>query len=227
MLLASGARSCNSKSGTQSFAAQKLRDHSALNCLPRCSPTAPRISWSSTSSTTGNIVSKLPSSSFYKFTGTTFNRYTQVVSKRDVAYARTIRLCPVIFQAYVPKRVELRITVVGQKVFAAEIHSQHSNHTRHDWRRYDRYKTPYFPHDLPRDLQQRCIQLVETARSLLWRHRHGSHARRTLRVPRNQSQRPIPLDRKDDRAADQRRDLRPSDFSDGGINQHRTTRICK
>jgi predicted ATP-grasp superfamily ATP-dependent carboligase len=109
----------------------------------------------------GNIVSKLPSSSLYRFTGTTFNRYTQVVSKRDVAYARSIRLCPVIFQAYVEKRVELRITVVGGQVFAAEIHSQHSNHTRHDWRRYDRYQTPYLPHELPRHLQQLCIQLVE------------------------------------------------------------------
>jgi glutathione synthase/RimK-type ligase-like ATP-grasp enzyme len=109
----------------------------------------------------GNIVSKLPSSSFYKFTGATFNRYTQLVSKRDVAYARTIRLCPVIFQAYVPKRVELRITVVGREVFAAEIHSQHSNHTRHDWRRYDRYQTPYFPHELPKEQQQLCVQLVE------------------------------------------------------------------
>lgn len=109
----------------------------------------------------GNIVSKLPSSSFYMFTGKTFNRYTQVVSKRDVAYARAIRFSPVIFQAYVPKRVELRITVVGREVFAAEIHSQHSNHTRHDWRRYDRYETPYFPHELPGDLQQLCIQLVE------------------------------------------------------------------
>jgi glutathione synthase/RimK-type ligase-like ATP-grasp enzyme len=109
----------------------------------------------------GNIVSKVSSSSFYKYTGKTFNRYTQVVSKRDVAYAQTVRFCPVIFQAYVPKRVELRITVVGESVFACEIHSQHSNHTRHDWRRYDRYGTPYFPHELPRCQQKLCIQLVQ------------------------------------------------------------------
>jgi hypothetical protein len=109
----------------------------------------------------GHVISKLASSSFYRFTAETFNRYTHIVSKRDVAYARTIRFCPVIFQAYVPKRVELRITVVGHEVFAAEIHSQHSNHTRHDWRRYDWYQTPYGIHELPRDLQQRCIELVE------------------------------------------------------------------
>ena len=66
-----------------------------------------------------------------------------------------------IFQAYVPKRVELRITVVGQQVFAAEIHSQHTHHTRHDWRRYDLDETPHFPHALPPDVAQRCLRLVQ------------------------------------------------------------------
>jgi hypothetical protein len=109
----------------------------------------------------GNIVSKLLSPACYKFMGKRFSRYTHVVSKRDVAYWRTVRFCPVIFQAYVPKKVELRITVVGKEVFAAEIHSQHSNHTRYDWRRYDQYGTPHFVHELPDELRRRCIQLVE------------------------------------------------------------------
>lgn len=110
----------------------------------------------------GNIVSKLVGTSFQNVVGKTFCRYTEVVSKRDVGYAYAVRYCPVIFQAYIPKRLELRITVVGQKVFAAEIHSQQTNHTRHDWRRYDHQKTPYFPHDLPSEVELLCVQLVET-----------------------------------------------------------------
>jgi glutathione synthase/RimK-type ligase-like ATP-grasp enzyme len=109
----------------------------------------------------GNIVSKLPSVTFQRFGGSTFARYTQVVSKRDVGYATALRFCPVIFQAYVPKLFELRITVVGKQVFAAEIHSQQANHTRHDWRRYDNYKTPHLPHQLPCSMEQRCVHLVE------------------------------------------------------------------
>jgi len=109
----------------------------------------------------GNIVNKLVGTSFHRFAGNIFCRYTEVVSNRDVGYAHSVRYCPVIFQAYVPKRVELRITVVGKEVFAAEIHSQESNHTRHDWRRYDHYKTLYFPHELPLEVEQRCLQLVE------------------------------------------------------------------
>ena len=63
-------------------------------------------------------------------------------SKRDVGYAASLEYCPMILQAYVPKQPELRITVVGRQVFAAEIHSQQTHHTRHDWRRYDLSNTP-------------------------------------------------------------------------------------
>ena len=88
-------------------------------------------------------------------------RYTEIVSRRDVGYTDSVRYVPVLFQAYVPKRVELRVTVVGQQVFAAEIHSQASHRTRHDWRRYDFFKTIYLPHELPREVERRCLQLVE------------------------------------------------------------------
>jgi glutathione synthase/RimK-type ligase-like ATP-grasp enzyme len=107
------------------------------------------------------VISKLAGPAFMKSFGEYFVRYTEIVSRRDLGYTDSIRYCPVLFQAYVPKRVELRVTVVGQEVFAAEIHSQESHHTRHDWRRYDFYQTTYLPHELPREVEQRCLQLVE------------------------------------------------------------------
>src|SRR5439155_25923556 len=101
---------------------------------------------------------KLAGFAFHKTVGAdTFTRYTEVVSKRDVAYAASLQYCPVILQAYVPKRLELRITVVGRQAFAAEIHSQQTHHTRHDWRRYDLRNTPHFPHTLPSEVQERCV----------------------------------------------------------------------
>ena len=109
----------------------------------------------------GNIISKLPSSALYQRTGSTFNRYTQVVSTREIGYAHAVQQCPVIFQAYVPKRVEIRATVVGQRVFAAEIHSQQTQRTRYDWRRYDHYETPYQAHRLPDEVARLCVRLTE------------------------------------------------------------------
>jgi hypothetical protein len=109
----------------------------------------------------GQIVSKLAGFAFDRAVNRVFSRYTEVVSNRDVGYAASLQYCPVILQAYVPKRVELRITVVGREVFAAEIHSQHTHHTRHDWRRYDSGQTPHFSHDLPPEVHERCVRLVE------------------------------------------------------------------
>jgi hypothetical protein len=86
----------------------------------------------------GKVISKLSSAVFHKeIFGDDFMRFTELVSHRDVGYAQSIRYSPMIFQAYVEKKVELRVTVVGERVFAAEIHSQATNHTRHDWRKYD------------------------------------------------------------------------------------------
>jgi glutathione synthase/RimK-type ligase-like ATP-grasp enzyme len=110
----------------------------------------------------GQIISKLPSSMLYQHAGQTFNRYTHVVSTREIACAEAVRQCPIIFQAYVPKRLEVRATVVGKRVFAAEIYSQQTQRTRYDWRRYDHYETPYGVHALPAALAQQCVALVET-----------------------------------------------------------------
>jgi MvdD-like protein with pre-ATP grasp domain len=96
-----------------------------------------------------------------RYVGDDFCRYTEVVSTRDVAYAQSVAHCPIIFQAYVPKRLELRITVVGTRVFAAEIHSQATNRTAHDYRRYDLNATPHRIHELPEQVAQRCVRLVQ------------------------------------------------------------------
>ena len=109
----------------------------------------------------GKIVSKQAAKAFSSTLGDHMIRYTELVSPRDLAHIDAIAHCPMIFQGYVPKLVELRVTVVGQQVFAAEIHSQTTNHTRHDWRRYDHGQTPHLPHELPRDVERRCVRLVE------------------------------------------------------------------
>src|SRR5207244_3359434 len=83
------------------------------------------------------------------------------VAPRDLGHAAAVRFMPVIFQADVPKRVEVRVTVVGEQLFAVEIDSQRTNRTRHDWRRFDANRTPYRRHNLPPAVQQACLRMVE------------------------------------------------------------------
>ncbi|WP_214416502.1 MvdC/MvdD family ATP grasp protein [Sphaerisporangium fuscum] len=92
--------------------------------------------------------------------GERFGRFAAPVTPMDLGHADALRLCPVIAQAYVPKRLEVRVTVVGTRVFPAEIHSQVSNHTKYDWRHYDPGATPIRRHDLPGEVSERCVALV-------------------------------------------------------------------
>ncbi len=108
----------------------------------------------------GQVVSKRAGFSWVTEAASPFRRYTEVVTTRDIANVAEIRYCPLILQAYVPKALELRVTVVDSAVFAAEIHSQHSNHTRHDWRRYDHTRCVHRPHLLPGETEDRCRRIV-------------------------------------------------------------------
>jgi glutathione synthase/RimK-type ligase-like ATP-grasp enzyme len=45
-----------------------------------------------------------------------------------------IRISPGIFQGRIPKSYELRVTVVGPRMFVGKIDSQSNNETRVDWR---------------------------------------------------------------------------------------------
>ena len=85
---------------------------------------------------------------------------TQLVAPRDAGYADSVRYCPAIFQAYVPKQLELRVTIVGERVFACAIYSQETERTRYDWRRYDLEHTPHRVHELPQEISERCVRMV-------------------------------------------------------------------
>ncbi len=63
-------------------------------------------------------------------------------------------------QEYVPKDVELRVTIVGRKVFACAIHSQDSELTKHDWRKYDFGNVRHELCTLPGEVEQNLIALL-------------------------------------------------------------------
>ncbi len=109
----------------------------------------------------GKIVRKaLKSADVFADDGARVRPFTYLVSRRDLAHVYGSECCPTIVQAYVEKRIELRVTVVGQRVFAAEIDSQRANHTRYDWRHHDTAHTPHRTHELPVQLQQACVRMI-------------------------------------------------------------------
>lgn len=67
---------------------------------------------------------------------------------------------PHLFQALVPKRYDLRVTVIGDDVFAARIDSRHDSGPLVDWRRADQATLRYAPETLPDEITDHCRDLV-------------------------------------------------------------------
>jgi len=80
------------------------------------------------------------------------------LSGRD---AQAFAAAPMILQREIPKRVDLRVTVVGDRVFATAIGSQQHEETQVDWRRGGVAELSHDVFDLPADVSERCRRLVK------------------------------------------------------------------
>ena len=109
----------------------------------------------------GQMVIKLFRGWSGEWAGTTYAVLTNRVEPKHLERLDAVKNMPCLLQEYVPKELELRVTVIGREVFAAEIHSQQSEISRDDWRRYDFENTPYLPHSLPSSIESACRQLLD------------------------------------------------------------------
>lgn len=69
---------------------------------------------------------------------------------------------PYLFQALVPKRYDVRVTVIGDDALAARIDSQSSSTSEVDWRRGDTAELTHDVEALPDDIAGKCIELVRS-----------------------------------------------------------------
>jgi hypothetical protein len=65
---------------------------------------------------------------------------------------------PMIFQNEIEKEYEIRVTVVGEEVFAAKVDSQSDLDAKLDWRRK---RLKFEPYNLPIDIQELSVKLVK------------------------------------------------------------------
>src|SRR5579871_1847286 len=111
----------------------------------------------------GELISKRAADFYPRVDGKPTRPFTMAVERRDIAGSSCIRYAPVVFQEMIPKQVELRVTVVGAKAFAAEIRSQESARQSVDWRHAPAYgQSKYYArHQLPAAVESRCVAVVE------------------------------------------------------------------
>lgn len=86
--------------------------------------------------------------------------YTNPIGPLEAQSLERVVYAPSLFQRYVPKHIEVRVTVIGSKVFAVEIHSQEQVDSQHDWRRGDTARLRHELHSLPPEVESKCVALV-------------------------------------------------------------------
>lgn len=72
------------------------------------------------------------------------------------------KACPFIVQDEIKKKYDLRITVVGHRVFSTSINSQTNAETQVDWRKSSRTDLAHDIYTLPNDIQEKCIYLTKS-----------------------------------------------------------------
>ena len=89
-----------------------------------------------------------------------FLPYTALVTESSLVEDKVLRQTPGIYQKLVPKAYELRVTVMGRRVFAAKVLSQQTQKGKLDWRQsYDELR--FEPTDPSPTVANQCLELLQ------------------------------------------------------------------
>jgi glutathione synthase/RimK-type ligase-like ATP-grasp enzyme len=114
----------------------------------------------------GGVVTKMMSSfAVHDEQGQEQVVFTTPLGPEDLENLDGLELCPMTFQERVAKALELRVTVVGDRVMAAAIDSQALPGARNDWRREGvALIDSWQPYTLPEPVSTRVLRLMDALR---------------------------------------------------------------
>jgi glutathione synthase/RimK-type ligase-like ATP-grasp enzyme len=84
--------------------------------------------------------------------------FTNKVNSDIINDLENYHLTPCIFQENINKEYELRVTIVGNKVFSAKVDSQKVEETKIDWRKK---KTFFQQYELPEEVSRKCLAITK------------------------------------------------------------------
>ena len=110
----------------------------------------------------GMIAKMLSSFAIYNEHGQEKVVFTNRVKPEEIENLEGLHLCPMTFQEQIPKALELRTTIVGNRVFTASIDSQRNPKALHDWRRQGLVMVKdWQPYELPEDVTEKLLKLMQ------------------------------------------------------------------
>ncbi|MCU0659807.1 MAG: MvdD family ATP-grasp ribosomal peptide maturase [Polyangiaceae bacterium] len=91
--------------------------------------------------------------------------FTTTLTEAHLEKLDGLRYAPMVFQEKIPKALELRITVIGNKIFTAAVDSQRVDGAETDWRQRGlTLLESWVNYDLPPDIERRLIAYMHHTR---------------------------------------------------------------
>jgi glutathione synthase/RimK-type ligase-like ATP-grasp enzyme len=112
----------------------------------------------------GDLIVKPTRSGHVIKDGAEYAVYTSRLLAEHLDELESARWSPSIYQALIPKKYDIRVTVVGDRCFAAAIDSPSDPAAHIDWRQTENPALPHYPHKLPGTLAASLRQLMEALR---------------------------------------------------------------
>ena len=108
------------------------------------------------------VLCKSLKTTFVKINNIPVHSFAHKLSKSEMKeQIESVRFVPTLLQEYIEKKIELRINVIGNNVFATEIDSQSLEITKSDWRKANPWDIPHRPYKLPVKLERQLIDFIK------------------------------------------------------------------
>lgn len=111
----------------------------------------------------GQVCTKSLDKATYDLDGMPKPIFTSVIEEiEDYSwFSQQVVTCPIFFQAYIDKVLDIRVIVAGLELHAFEIHSQESENSKHDVRGVSPSELTHQKHKLPDSLEQNILKFVQ------------------------------------------------------------------
>ena len=98
----------------------------------------------------------------YAIGGVSYPYMTRVIDAAEISnHSDSVNQCPTLFQKYIDKKLDLRVVVLRDQLFAFEIESQSNDYSKIDVRGVDPAKLTHRHVCLPDELQSQILKFVQ------------------------------------------------------------------
>ncbi|SHJ09136.1 MvdC/MvdD family ATP grasp protein [Flavobacterium terrae] len=140
----------------------KIATHLGLKVPETCITNNPQEAKRFVQERPNGVISKMQSSFAIVKDGIENVVFTNVVKEEDLDSIDSLQFCPMQFQEKLEKKLELRVTIVGDEVFTFAIDSQKSENAKVDWRKEGNAMiADWVPYELPLEIKEKLLQMMD------------------------------------------------------------------